>query len=87
MTISGRPCRRTASSKVDLVDAVADHVARLVVEEDQREGRSTIDVTVDEVEVPHVVGPHCLEPLVMLPTLYLRRSVAGLLHHAAHGVD
>ena len=35
-----------------VVDPMADHEARVVVDQDERERRGAVDVTVDEVQVP-----------------------------------
>ncbi len=36
-----------------------------------------------EVQMPQVIGPHRLEPLVVRLALDLRRPIAGVLHHPA----
>ena len=66
-----------------VVNAVTDHEARAVVDQDQRERRGLPDVPLHEVEVPQVIGPHCLVTTVVLLPHDLRRSIPGVLHHAA----
>ncbi len=69
-----------------VIHSVADHEARAVVEQDERERVGAMDVAVDEVQMPHVVRAHCLEAIVMRLALDLGRAIPRLLHHAAHRV-
>jgi hypothetical protein len=69
------------------VDAVADDVAGVVVDDNQREGVGAVDVSLHEVEVPQVIRAHGFEALIVRLALDLRRAIPGLLHHAAGRID
>ena len=69
-----------------LVDTMSDDVARVVVDQNQRERHAAIDVAVNEVQVPQMIRSDCFVPLVMRLSFYLRRPVPGVLHHAPRGV-
>jgi len=65
-----------------IVDPVADHEARVVVDQDEGERRAAVDMTMHEVEVPQVVGAHRFVALVVRLALDLGWPIARVLHHA-----
>ncbi len=69
-----------------VVDTVADDESAVVVDQDQREGRGPIDVLVHEIQMPQVIRPYRLEPLVMGLPFDLWRPIPCVLHHAPRGV-
>ena len=69
-----------------VVDPVADHVARVIVDEDQAEGRRAMDVPLNVIGMPDMIRTNSLVALVVLLALDLRRPVARILHHVSHRV-
>jgi hypothetical protein len=74
-------------SPLGVIDPVADHEARMIVEQDQGEDLGPIDVTLDKVKVPQMVGADRFKAPSMFDALNLRRPVARRLHHPPNRVD
>lgn len=69
-----------------VVHAVADDKARVVVDQDQGEGRGAANPPLHEIEMPQVVGAHRFESFRVLSLDNLWRAIAGVFHDASHRV-
>ena len=69
-----------------IIDPVSHDETRAVVNEDQCERVGPVDIALDKIEMPEVIGAHGLVAAVVGAALDLGRTIARALHHSPDGV-
>jgi len=68
-------------SALGIVDPVSDDKPAAIIKQDQRKRRGAVDMFMDEIKMPQVIGPNGFKAFNMRVTLYLWRPVPCILHH------